>query len=57
MADLLPSPIEPLGDSGDAAQDARRERPVKPKEATKPVPAPPPIEAEKEEPHQLDELA
>jgi hypothetical protein len=58
MADLLPSArVEPLGDSPEHPADARRERPAGPKAAAKPAAVPPPLEAEPEEPHQLDELA
>ncbi len=57
MADLLPSRIEPLGDGGELPADSRRERHPKPKAAEKPVPAPPPIDSENDESHQLDELA
>lgn len=61
MADLLPSRIEPLGDSAGQAADSRRERPPQPKSAVKPAAAPPPIDSEidpeQDEAHQLDELA
>jgi len=59
MADLLPSRIEPLGDSAGHAADSRRERPPKPSAAAKPAAAPPPLDPEPdpEETHQLDELA
>jgi hypothetical protein len=59
MADLLPSRIEPAGDSPGNAADPRRERPAPPKAAVKPPAAPPPLdaEAEPEDAHQLDELA
>ena len=63
MADLLPSRIEPLGDSAGHAADSRRERPAQPKAAVKPVPAPVPppldleLEPDQDEAHRLDELA
>jgi len=59
MADLLPSRIEPLGDSAGHAADSRREKPPRPKAAEKPAAAPPALdpEPEQDEAHQLDELA
>jgi len=59
MADLLPSRIEPLGDSAEHAADSRRERAPKPSAAAKPAVTPPPLDPEPdpEEAHQLDELA
>jgi len=57
MADLLPSRIEPLGDSPEHSADSRRERPAQPKAVVKPVPSPPPLDAEPSDVHQLDELA
>ena len=59
MADLLPSRIEPLGDSAGHAADSRREPAPKPSAAAKPAVAPPPLDPEPdpEETHQLDELA
>ena len=59
MADLLPSRIEPLGDSPGQAADSRRERPPQPKGAERPAATHPPVDAEPEqdEAHQLDELA
>ncbi|MGD0963638.1 MAG: hypothetical protein ABSA57_07020 [Candidatus Acidiferrales bacterium] len=59
MADLLPSRIEPLGDSAGNAAESRRERPPQPKVPVKPAAAPPPLdpEPEQDEAHQLDELA
>ena len=57
MADLLPSRIEPLGDSAENPADARRERKPEPKAAAKSAPPPPPLDTENEEKHQLDELA
>jgi hypothetical protein len=57
MADLLPARIEPLGDSAQQGADSRREKPPQPKAASTPAPAPPPLEPEQDDAHQLDELA
>jgi hypothetical protein len=57
MADLIPSPIAPLGEGAEVRDDARREKPPKRKDPEKPAPVPPAVDSEKEESHQLDELA
>jgi hypothetical protein len=57
VADLLPSRIESLGDSPESAADSRRDRAPKLKAAVRPTPAPPPLDVENSESHQLDELA
>jgi hypothetical protein len=57
MGDILPSRIEPLGDSGELPADARRNQPPKPKPAAKQDVAVPPIETEEDDSHQLDERA
>jgi len=57
MADLIPSRIEQLGDGTELPEDSRRGQAPKPKAPSKPVPATPPLDAEKDESHQLDELA
>lgn len=57
MADLIPSPIAPLGEGAVVRDDGRREKPAKRKDPDKPAPVPPAVDSEKEESHQLDELA
>jgi hypothetical protein len=57
MADLLPSRIEPLGDAAELGPDARPGRAAKAKPGDKSLPAPPPVDADEEEKHQLDEQA
>lgn len=58
MADLTPSRIEPLGGSPDShAENPNRKQVAKPKAGEKAPPVPPPIDADKDEPHQLDEQA
>jgi hypothetical protein len=57
MADITPSQIVPLGDGSDARDDLTRDKDNR-KAPAKPAPAPPQVDSdEKEEPHQLDELA
>jgi len=59
MAELTPSRIEPLGGSPDSpAENPNRQPGSKQKAVQKPAPAPPPIDADREEEaHQLDEQA
>ena len=58
MGDLTPSRIDPLGEAAENRHDTPSRKPaVKRKASDKPAPAPPPVESEKEEDHQLDELA
>lgn len=57
MADILPARIEPSGDGAELPEDHRRERAPKPKPSAPPVATPPPLDAEEEESHQLDERA
>jgi hypothetical protein len=57
MADLIPSRIESLGDGAELPEDSRRGRTPKPKVPSKPNPATPPVDVEKDDSHQLDELA
>lgn len=57
MGDILPSRIEPLGDSPELPADAHRKQMVKPKPAVKHDISVPPIETEEDEQHQLDERA
>jgi hypothetical protein len=57
VADLLPSRIEPMGDSPENPADSRRDRSPKLKAVVKPAPDPPPLDTENDESHQLDELA
>jgi hypothetical protein len=57
MADLTPSRIEPLGSSHDnQSENPNRKQGAKEKSA-KAATVTPPIDLEKEEPHQLDEQA
>jgi len=57
MADLIPSRIESLGDGAELPEDSRWGRTPKPKVPSKPNPATPPVDVEKDDSHQLDELA
>jgi hypothetical protein len=60
MADITSSRIEPLAGGSENHPDNSRRRPaVKPKAPALPASAPPPVESEEErdEFHQLDELA
>jgi|HubBroStandDraft_1064217.scaffolds.fasta_scaffold00345_8 hypothetical protein len=58
MGDLTPSRIDPLGEAPENRHDTPSRRPVVKKKASDtPAPVPPPVETEKEEDHQLDELA
>lgn len=57
MGDILPSRIEPLGDSPELPVDAHRNQAAKPKPAAKHDISVPPIETEDDEQHQLDERA
>jgi hypothetical protein len=57
MADLIPSRIAPLGEGAELRDDSRREKTGKRKDPVKPAPSPPAVDSEKEESHQLDELA
>ena len=59
MADITPSRIEPLGDTPERHDGSPDRKPVVwPKVTEKPAPDLPPVETdEKDEVHQLDELA
>jgi hypothetical protein len=57
VADLIPSQIAPLGDGGEFHDDSGRDKPAKRPTPARPAPAPPAVDSEKEESHQLDELA
>lgn len=58
MADLTPSRIEPLGGSPDSqSENPNRKQAVKQKTSEKAASNPPPIDVDKDEPHQLDEQA
>lgn len=58
MGDITPSRIEPLGEAPEnQGENSHRWPRVKPKDSEKAIPAPPPVESEKDESHQLDELA
>lgn len=58
MADLTPSRIEPLGESHEShSENPNRKLTPKPKASEKAPPTPPPIDVDKDEPHQLDEQA
>ena len=59
MSEILPSRIEPhAANDGQQSQDADRQPKVKSKIPAKPAPDLPPIESEeKDEHHQIDELA
>ena len=57
MADLIPSQIAPLGEGAEFRDDSGREKPAKRPTPAKHAPAPPAVDPEKEESHQLDELA
>lgn len=58
MGDLTPSRIDPLGEASENHDDTPSRRPIMKKKATDtPALVPPPVESEKEDDHQLDELA
>jgi len=58
MADITPSRIEPLGEPAENRQEnPNRKSGPKPKDEEKPVLVPPVAESDKDESHQLDELA
>jgi hypothetical protein len=58
MGDLTPSRIDPLGEAPENRNDTPSRRPiVKKKPSDTPTLVPPPVETEKEDDHQLDELA
>lgn len=56
MGDILPSRIEPLGDSPELPADSHRNQTVKQKPPKQDISVPP-IETEEDEHHQLDERA
>jgi hypothetical protein len=57
VADLIPSQIAPLDEGAGLRDDSGREKPAKRSAPARPALVTPAVDAEKEESHQLDELA